>query len=46
MVLRVWLSVIDVHVVSQHESNFEQYANTPKVLANFSPGLERSDNPG
>jgi hypothetical protein len=22
------------------------YTNTPKALTNFSPGLERSDNPG
>jgi hypothetical protein len=25
---------------------FEFGTNTPKALANFSPGLERSDNPG
>jgi len=23
-----------------------QFENTPKAFANFSPGLERSDNPG
>jgi hypothetical protein len=27
-------------------SNAEVFAQTPKALANSSPGLERSDNPG
>ena len=28
------------------KSNLKFLTNTPKALANFSPGLERSDNPG
>jgi len=32
--------------VLQVLTQFEIWMNTPKALANFSPGLERSDYPG
>jgi len=34
------------HFKKQELSVLPQFELTPKALANFSPGLERSDNPG